>query len=181
MDTTQPSDSAVNLTNCELEPIHLIGSVQSHGFLLAVREADGLVIQVSRNVRQLLQRAPAEVLDRPLAALGGDLADRVAHLVRHDGLADPQALQCVLEPTGQPRRRFEGAVHRVPGGTLVVELEPLDPVPGLTPATDLPPEVLAAALSTAVQRFSSAATLGTLSDAVVQALRDITGYDRVMV
>ncbi|MFO1328687.1 MAG: GAF domain-containing protein [Rubrivivax sp.] len=173
--------AAVNLTNCELEPIHLIGSVQSHGVLLAVREADGLVVQVSRNAEPLLQRTPAEVLDRPLAALGGDLADRVVHLARQGALVEPVALQCVLEPPGAQRRRYEGAVHRVAGGTLVVELETLDPVQGLHPPTELAPDALAAALSGAVQRFSGAASLGTLADAVAQALHELTGYDRVMV
>lgn len=178
---SQPAGGFVQLTNCELEPIHLIGAVQSHGVLLALSEPDALVLQVSRNCTQLLQRTPADLLDRPLAALGGDLADRVLHLARHNTLAEPLALQCVIEPVGGQRRRYEGAVHRTARGTLVVELEPIDPVPGLNPATDLAPDVLAGTLSAAVQRFSGAASMGTLSDAVVQALRDLTGYDRVMV
>jgi two-component system, chemotaxis family, sensor kinase Cph1 len=175
-----PAPGAVNLTNCELEPIHLIGSVQPHGVLLAVRESDGLVVQASRNAQSLLLRAPAELIDRPLTVLGGDLADRVAHLTRNVVLDATVALQCVLSPQGQ-RLRFEGAIHRAAPGVLVVELEPLDPVNGQQGATDLAPEVIAGTLSAAVQRFSSAPSIGTLADAVVQAMRDLTGYDRVMV
>jgi chemotaxis family two-component system sensor kinase Cph1 len=176
----EAAPGAVNLTNCELEPIHLIGAVQGHGVLLAVREADALIVQASRNTVQLLGMPVAALLERPLTELGGDLADRVAHLARSGTLAEPVALQCVLAPQGT-RRRFEGAVHRSAPGLLVVELEPLDPLPGALGLTDLGPDALAGTLSVAVQRFSAAPSVGTLADAVVQALRDLTGYDRVMV
>jgi two-component system, chemotaxis family, sensor kinase Cph1 len=176
----EPAPGAVNLSNCEREPIHLIGSVQSHGVLLAVREADGVVVQASRNTLAVLSLALAEVLDAPLSTFGGDLADQLAHLARGSELVEPVALQCVLAPQGK-RRRFEGAVHRAAPGLLVVELEALDPLPGQQGLTDLAPEVLAGTLSAAVQRFSSAPSIGTLADGVVQAMRDLTGYDRVMV
>jgi chemotaxis family two-component system sensor kinase Cph1 len=174
------AQGAVNLTNCELEPIHLVGAVQPHGVLLTVREADGLVLQASANTPAMLSLAPADVIDRPLGALGGDLAERVEHLARSGVLDEPVALQCALAPHGQ-RLRFEGALHRAAAGLLVVELEPLDPVPGLQGVTDLAPEAIASTLSAAVQRFSAAPSIGTLADAVVQAMRDLTGYDRVMV
>jgi chemotaxis family two-component system sensor kinase Cph1 len=175
------AQGAVNLTNCELEPIHLVGAVQPHGVLLTVREADGLVLQASGNTQPMLSLAPADVIDRPLAALGGDLAERVEHLARTTPLDEPVALQCALAPNGRQRLRFEGAVHRAAAGLLVVELEPLEPVPGLPGVTDLSPEAIAGTLSAAVQRFSAAPSIGTLADAVVQAMRDLTGYDRVMV
>ncbi len=177
---SQPESGAVNLINCELEPIHLIGAVQSHGVLLSVREADGVIIQASRNTLPVLCLPHAEVIDLPLAALGGDLSESVQHLCRSGPLTEPVALQCVLMSQGN-RRRFEGAVHRPSPGVVVVELEALDPVPGLEGLTDLSPEALAGTLSAAVQRFSSAPSVGTLADGIVQALRDLTGYDRVMV
>ena len=177
---TASAQGAVNLTNCELEPIHLIGAVQPHGVLLAVREADGLVVQASSNTQPMLSMPTAELIDQPLACLGGDLAEQVDRLARGAPLDEPAALQCVVAPRGQ-RRRFEGAVHRVAAGLLVIELEPLDPLPGLHAPTDLAPDVIAGTLSAAVQRFSAAPSVGTLADAVVQAMRDLTGYDRVMV
>ena len=174
----QAAPTPLNLTNCELEPIHLIGSVQPHGLLLVVREDDGLVIQASRNAPAML--GVAQVLERPLQALGGDLADRVLHLARQGDLAEPVAMQCVLAPA-DVRRRFEGAVHRVSPELLVVELEPLDADIEPGRLCELAPDVLAATLSSAVQRFSTAPSVGTLADTVVQAIRDLTGYDRVMV
>ncbi len=176
----EPAPSAVNLTNCELEPIHLIGAVQPHGVLLTVREADGLILQASRNTALLLSKPVSEVVGTTLASLGGDLVEQVARAAHTGPLVEPVALQCVLMPQGQ-RRRYEGAVHRAAPGLLVVELEALDALPGQQGITDLTPEVIAGTLSAAVQRFSAAPSVGTLADGVVQALRDLTGYDRVMV
>ncbi len=176
----EPSPGAANLTNCEREPIHLIGSVQPHGVLLVLREADGQVLQASRNTQSLLGRPHHEVVGAQLNALGGNAWDQVQRLLRTADLTEAAALQCVLAPQGA-RRRYEGALHCPAPGLLVLELESLDPVPGQLGLTDLTPEVIAGTLSAAVQRFSAAPSVGTLADGVVQALRDLTGYDRVMV
>lgn len=170
--------ASVNLTNCELEPIHVIGSVQPHGLLLVVREADGLVVMASRNAAALL--GVETVLERPLETLCGSLCDRVREFARQQALSEPVALRAdVTAPGGD--LRFDGAVHRVAPGLLVIELEPLGEVVDHDSLCELPPQVLSARLAAAVQRFSSAPSVGTLSDAVVQAVRELTGYDRVMV
>ncbi len=177
---TEAAPGGVNLTNCELEPIQLIGAVQPFGLLLAVREGDGVVVQASRNAADLLGLPLARVIDQPLVTLGVELAREVEHLARVGPLLEPVTLQCALVVQGR-RRRFEGAVHRSASGVLVVELEPLDAQPGRPEPTDLAPDVIAGTLSAAVQRFSAAPSVGTLVDGIVQAMRDLTGYDRVMV
>ena len=42
--------TAVDLTNCDREPIHLLGSVQPFGFLLAVSSSTWCVTLTSSNV-----------------------------------------------------------------------------------------------------------------------------------
>jgi two-component system, chemotaxis family, sensor kinase Cph1 len=177
---SDPQPGLVNLTHCDTEPIHRIGSVQPHGVLLVAREDNGLVVQASRNTPAVLSLPLAAVLNATLLSLGGDLSDQLRRLATDGDLIEPVAFQCVLAPQGQ-RRRYEGAVHRAAPGLLAVELEALDPVLGQHSLTDLAPDVLAGTLSAAVHRFSSAPSVGTLADIVVQAMRDLTGYDRVMV
>jgi len=63
---------------------------------------------------------------------------------------------------------------------VVVELEPVDRGSGID-AIALNPAHGSHGIAAAVQRFSAAGTLNGLCDAVVQVLRDLTGYDRVMV
>jgi chemotaxis family two-component system sensor kinase Cph1 len=181
-DPASPAFGGADLTNCEREPIHLAGAVQPHGALLVLRESDLAIVQASRNAAALLGSVHERLQGRALAVLGGDLAERVAQLRATADLAEPVALQCSVVDAAQSRRGFEGALHRHPGGGLVVEIEPSErPAPGIPTPVELAPTQLAAALSSAVQRFGAAPTLGLLADAVVQVFRELTGYDRVMV
>jgi chemotaxis family two-component system sensor kinase Cph1 len=173
-----PAFGQADLSNCERELIHLAGAVQPHGALLVLTEAELRVVQLSGNVARLLGMAPDALLQRPLAVLGGDLAERVAELCRSADLREAFALQCCLGPD---RRRFDGALHRLSKGLLVLELEPAEAQPGGIALQNLAPDVMAATLSGALQRFGAAPTVGVLADAVVEVLRNLTGYDRVVV
>ena len=181
-----PAFGQADLTNCEREQIHLAGSVQPHGALLLLRDHDLVVLQASANTGAVLGRPLQALLGQPLQHLGGTLAARLQLLLPTLG-DTPLPLQCTVGDA--PARRLEGQLHRPPGGGLVVELEavPAGPAaqgPGDGSAqaplgldsTDQGPRMAAA-----VQRFTSAASIQGLADAVVQVLRDLTGYDRLMV
>ncbi|TXI19593.1 MAG: GAF domain-containing protein [Roseateles sp.] len=173
-----PAFGQADLTNCERELIHLAGAVQPHGALLVLDAAELRVLQLSRNVTELLGLAPDALLQQPLTVLGGDVAERVAQLQRGGDLREPVALQCTLGPAA---RRFDAALHRLPDGPLVLELEPSDGAPAGMEPQDLAPDVMAATLSAALQRFGAAPSVGVLADAVVEVVRNLTGYDRVVV
>ena len=162
----------VGLTNCERELIHLAGAAQPHGALLVVREPDLAVLQATTSADAVLGVTHAELLGRPLDALGGDLAAAVRAASRAGLLRLPVPLRCSIDAPGGARG-YDGAVHRTDAG-LVVELEPQ--LPALAPAGTLP-HLLAAA----VGEVSAAVTLDGLADAVVRHVRALTGYDRVMV
>ena len=173
-----PAFGRADLTNCERELIHLAGSVQPHGALLLVQEGTLTVLQASQNTATLLGTPAQALLERPLAALGGDLAAQVAALA--DTLAvEPVSLQGTVGAGGG--RRLEGALHRAPGGGLVLELEALAPPPALPTAPHPEGAELHARLAAAAQRFTAAPSIGALTDAIASVVRDLTGYDRVMV
>jgi light-regulated signal transduction histidine kinase (bacteriophytochrome) len=174
-----PAFGQATLSNCERELIHLAGSVQPHGVLLLLQAEAALpVLQASANSDELLGVAATALLGQPLASLGGNLLEQLQQ--RLPGLGEePLPLRC---HTGQGLglRYFEGTAHRPPGGGVVVELEPVDRGSGAD-AIALNPAHGSHGIAAAVQRFSAAGTLNGLCDAVVQVLRDMTGYDRVMV
>lgn len=58
----------VDITNCDLEPIHIPGSIQPHGVLLVVDEADRIV-QISENCSEHLGSNQLELLGKPLSAV----------------------------------------------------------------------------------------------------------------
>lgn len=173
-----PAFGQADLTNCERELIHLAGSVQPHGVLLELSATELVVLQVSGNAASLLGIEPDALLQQTLAVLGGDVAGRVAEWQRNSDLREPVVLQCRLGPAQRP---FDCALHRLANGGLVLELEPSTSAPAGAQLHDLPPDVMAVILSDAMQRFGAAPTIGVLADSVVEVIRNLTGYDRVVV
>ncbi len=177
-----PRFGHADLSNCERELIHLAGSVQPHGMLLVLCVQSLVVEQATANVAGFLGVSLDDVLQRPLGALGGDCAQQVARLVASADLSTPEPLQCALrDGRADATLRFEGTLHSAAGGTLILELEPAPPTAGQLPTAAIAHDVLMRSVAAAMQRFSAAASLGTLADAAAQCVHDLTGYDRVMV
>jgi light-regulated signal transduction histidine kinase (bacteriophytochrome) len=59
----QPS---VDLTNCDREPIHQLGTIQPIGFLIAV-STDWLVSRASANTEEFIGSDPEHLIGNPLA------------------------------------------------------------------------------------------------------------------
>ncbi len=175
-----PAFGQADLSNCERELIHLAGSIQPHGALLVLRERDGLLVQASANVDQLLGLPAERLCMQPLSVLGGDLAAQVQQLAAQPDLAEPRPLR-VRTQVGRVPRDWSLVLHRVPGqGVLVLELEaPGGGGPAAALVTEQPS--LMAQLADAVQRFGQAASIPALCDGLVRCVRDLTGHDRVMV
>jgi light-regulated signal transduction histidine kinase (bacteriophytochrome) len=175
-----PAFGQADLTNCERELIHLAGSIQPHGALLVLREPDLVVVQASVNTDAMLGIKAERLLNRPVSMLGGDIAPQIRSLVRAGELEAPAPLRCRTAHDGT-QRAFEGIAHRHPGGGIIVELEAigsLDDAAGMRDARD---GRLEHRLAAAMQRFSAATSIGSLAEATVQSIRELTGYDRVMV
>ena len=67
---SSPAFGQADLSNCERELIHLAGSVQPHGVLLAVHESTLRIVQVSANVQALLGEARQSYAHRDERLLG---------------------------------------------------------------------------------------------------------------
>ncbi len=171
-----PVGTPIDLDNCAREPIHIPGSIQPRGVLAVVREPDFEVRQVSANVVELLGRSTDEVLGRHLSALiGADEATRLAHAANAFGdLHQRNPLECHIDVAGE-RRAFDAILHREPGGVLLVELEIAYGVrPFAFPNTYQ-------AVRGSVEELNRAASLTELYDVTARAVRELTGFDRVMV
>jgi chemotaxis family two-component system sensor kinase Cph1 len=178
--STGPAFGQADLTNCERELIHLAGSVQPYGVLIALREPQLRIVQISANAQQLLGASALGLLNQPVAELGGDVEARVREASASAALAEPAPLQCKV-PVNGSLREFEGTLHREPSGALIVELEPVGETPGGVNTVHIEGQRLIEILGAAVERFSTSSTIGVLADSVVRCFRDLIGYDRVMV
>ncbi len=182
---TSPAFGQADLTNCERELIHLAGSVQPHGLLLALREPELRIILASANVQALLGVHVEGLLKQSVAELGGDIQTSIQQAcAQASDLTEPAPLRCRAQVNGQARH-FEGTMHRVRGtdgaSVLLVEIEPVGAEHVKVETVDIPGAQLRELLGSAVQRFSAASAIGTLADGVVRCFRDMLGYDRVMV
>lgn len=175
-DDLVPVGTTIDLDNCAREPIHIPGSIQPRGVLAVVREGDFTVRQVSANVDETLGRSVDEVLGRHLSALVG--ADQAALIERaaatFGDLSQRNPIECDIEVAGR-RRAFDAILRREPGGILLVELEiAYGERPYSFPNTYQ-------AVRSSVEDLNRAATLTELYETTARAVRDLTGFDRVMV
>ena len=161
---TQPS---LDLTSCDTEAIHLPGAIQPHGVLIAMREPELAVLQVSANVvDDLGAPSAALVLGRPLGELIGPAgSEAVARALTADDLVLENPLR--LDVRG---RSFDGVIHRN-GAAAILELEPI-------PDANLPVDRL---LRESVIRLQRARSLADLCVVAAKQLRALIGFDRVMV
>jgi len=175
-DDLVPVGTPIDLDNCAREPIHIPGSIQPRGVLAVVREPGFEVRQVSANVADLLGRPVDTVLRRHLSALiGAEQAARVERTASNPGdLRQHNPLECVIDVAGEPRA-FDAILRREPRGVLLVELEAAyGERPFSYPNTYQ-------AVRRSVEDLNGAATLTELYDTTARAVRDLTGFDRVMV
>ncbi|TCD04229.1 GAF domain-containing protein [Pedobacter frigidisoli] len=60
---------SVDLTNCDKEPIHVPGKVQSHGFLIAIDKANFNITYISENAINFIGEFAKNLLEKPIAIL----------------------------------------------------------------------------------------------------------------
>jgi chemotaxis family two-component system sensor kinase Cph1 len=159
----------VDLSNCDLEPIHIPSLIQAHGMFLAARNSDLRVVYVSANSLAIFGVAPATILERTLTDILGAEAVTVIQQALGQESYLPRDIRFFTFPLSG-ERRFDVTVHRT-HGLLCVELEV-----ALEPRRDL----LATHLETAMRALGGK-TLSELYSAIPPLVRELTGYDRVMV
>ncbi len=164
--THTPAFGRADLSNCEREQIQLAASIQPHGALFALDEADLTVIQATENAPGLLG-LDVDPLGCRLDDLIPVLATRLRLCLTDDLSRIPMVLRCA---SGMPPRDFDAIVHRPPAGGLIVELEPSGPVIELSRQ-----------VSVALQTIIASASLRALCDETARIFKAIAGYDRVMV
>lgn len=157
----------VDLTNCDREPIHIPGSIQPHGALLAFDVSLMAVLRHSRNVGDLLgmrgeiNGAAAETL----------LGDQLTHSLRNalGTIADGSRPALLLDqPLGQGR--FDIAIHRYKS-VVIVEFEPAGS------GQERPLQIA----RTMIERISRVENTSQLIQNAARLVRGILGYDRVMI
>ncbi len=174
-----PPFGTADLTNCERELIHLPGSVQPHGVLLVLHPERLQVLQATLNAAEILGLWGKSPLGSHIDTLDPDLGARIRSLVEADELQSPVPVVARVRD-GDTVRRFEGMVTRLPTEGIAVELEPIVPDIWGDPEQETATR-LARVLASGIEAVSAAPNSQALYQETVRVMRDLAGYDRVMV
>jgi len=166
-----PGLASVDLTNCDREPIHLLGSVQPFGFLIAVSAADWTVIRASRNVFDWIDVTPDDFFGRPLDQF---FTHDAIHGIRghlQTAVFTNAVARAFSMPILADGSRFDLAVHVV-GDSVVIECEPCIEEHGVNSG---------ALVRAMIARLQQTPDLRTFYRVAAREMRGLTSFDRVMI
>ena len=158
---------AIDLTDCEREPITIPGCIQPHGSLLVLRGAELSAAQTSANSSLFLAVPPKELLGQPVAQFFDEAS---AHaLVEAAQQSDPgQANPLTLNARANPKERLDGILHRC-GADLILELE----------RAEL--RIAPSSVRGTLLKLQEASNEKEVCWIAAKEVRRLTGFDRVMV
>ena len=164
-----PGATIPDLTSCDREPIHILGSVQPFGFLLVI-STDWIVVRASENVAEWLGQSAEAMLGRPFIEV---FEAEAVHQIRGRlqsirGLGQVErifGLKLLKDGTG-----FDVALH-ISDESIVIEAEPS--LVSRADAVDL--------VRTLVGRLQKTTGFDALCREAARQMRALTGFERVMV
>ncbi|GAA3996668.1 HWE histidine kinase domain-containing protein [Sphingomonas humi] len=165
--------AAVDLTNCDREPIHIPGAILPHGAMLVIDLATWNIVQAAGD--------SVGLLGRPLDTLVGAQADNLFSAEQMDKLRALIADNDLIKPRHllnpflrvSDDRPLDASVHKT-DGLLVIEVEQADPA-------DVHAQNPLGCVQEMLHGLDAIPTLDGFCQAAAQRVKQITGYDRVMV
>jgi chemotaxis family two-component system sensor kinase Cph1 len=163
----------VDLTNCDKEPIHIPGKIQSQGFLIAVNFSTNQISFVSENVSQYLSVGSTELLELPISELSAKIGV-IGQSVDFGQLLNLGQSQNGFEIINPYKLQVDGQafyliIHRS-DTNFILEFEPVD-------VTYDVQSLVAKSISGILLEKS----LTGMLDNAAKEVKKIIGYDRIMV
>lgn len=161
--TEEDYPSKINITNCDREPIHIIGKSQAHGAILACDKNTFKITQCSENVEEILGERVEDLLGKPLSFL---LPEKF-----YSNLELSQGEKRLL-----PEARFKGArffvIVHISDESIIIDFEPY--------SEKLKPVVYQDQLSLILNELTAARTVAEMCNRAAHLVKKLFGYDRVM-
>ena len=165
----------VDLDACSREPIHVPGSIQPHGMLLAFSGGDSnpVLTQASANAAPALCLPPEQALGQPLDRV---LHPQVADPLRSFLASGPVACRPVpVAVADLPGAGLHQLLAHANGGVVILELERLDGI-----EANLLDHVYPR-MREALERLDALNTPQDLLTCAAHEVRALTGFDRVLI
>ncbi|MBD2070127.1 response regulator [Leptolyngbya sp. FACHB-671] len=171
------------LENCSEESVYAPGYIQPYGILL-VLQPDLKILQISENVEQFWGISAAALVGQSLQRLfSRTQVKRIAQFLQQDNLelCNPFELKARIKAFSPERaepkvktQTFRSILHRTEN-SLILELEPQ------FPADSSDSIQFYHRLQATVLSLRSAASLSNLAQTLATQVKEMTGFDRVMI
>ncbi|MGL4396494.1 MAG: GAF domain-containing protein [Hyphomicrobium sp.] len=168
------SDRDIDLATCDREPIHIPGSIQAHGIFLACRGDDCRITHASDSAARLGHGAASDILGRTLADVIGKAAAKTLAVSPATTEEQPHVPMRVYDLKIPGHKGLLDATVHGHGGFTIVEFEP---VSSGSKHAALPLDIVRGILS----KLQLSRKLSDLCDQTVSQLRELIGFDRVMI
>lgn len=166
-----PYATKYDLTNCDAEPIHLIQTVQSFAAIIAVDLSTWQIRQVSSNLSEFLEYETADVLGRSLKDIFPD--HLTAQLAAGIETGDFSEINPIRVPASAAFSGKRIIVAHTRENRLILEVEHVPDIENEFAFLNK--------IDTAIGKIQSTRPEQGLFQIVAEEVKNITGYDRVMI
>jgi chemotaxis family two-component system sensor kinase Cph1 len=167
----------VDLSNCDIEPIHILGKIQAHGFLIAVNNKTQLISYISENIGALIKEEPSNYIGQPFAKLEKKINFNVSG-------ADLTISQLVTKGINGKEPEVNNPIYLEIGKTpyyLIVTLSGNDKLLEFEPILSDIEVDLQQIIGRSMSGILSAKSLDEMLHITAIEIKKIINYDRVMV
>lgn len=170
-----PSNITYSLDNCEDEPIHTPGTIQSHGYLIALKLPEFTIQTLSKNITELIHHSPDELLNAPFEKLNA-LFDQDTALIRdviNSHNFNQEHFSSNPYPISVDGRNFDLILSQAEEDTVLLELE--------SAPEEQTEDAMQQLLGKSILRINQGDSLSEMLQAMTEQIHEATGYDRIMV
>jgi chemotaxis family two-component system sensor kinase Cph1 len=157
------------------EAIHYNNQIQPHGILLVLTEPDLAIVQVSENASRLFDIPLTEIFGKTLDELLDPFqTETIKQGLSEDNLDFINPTKVWARKTGDEYVVFDAVFYRNSDGLLILELEPA------IARENIPFLSFYHLAKTSIKQLLQTVNLKEFCEVIVQEVRKVTGFDRVM-
>ncbi|BAY11802.1 sensor histidine kinase [Calothrix sp. NIES-2098] len=172
---TELEVQSINVSSLKEAPIHISSQIQPHGVLLVLEEPELKILQVSNNTWNVFGISPENVLQKKLEDLLDPFQiERIKAGILSGNLDYINPVKVWVRKKGDDYVVFDAIFHRNPEGILILELEPA------ISQENIPFLSFYHLARASINQLEKTTNLRDFCQIIVQEVRKVTGFDRVM-
>ncbi|MGM3308773.1 ATP-binding protein [Anabaena sp. WFMT] len=165
----------VNVTSLKEAPIHVSSKIQPHGILLVLQEPELKILQISNNTLNVFGISPENILQKKLEDLVDPFQiERITSGLAEENLDFINPTKIWIRKKGDEYTVFDAVFHRNTEGFLILELEPA------ISQENIPFLSFYHLAKASINQLEATKNLREFGQIIVQEVRKVTGFDRVM-